>query len=505
MSTPEEPLSERELDVLSFLARGASNREIAEQLVISPNTVKVHVRNIFAKLGVSSRTEATTVALQQGLVTLPGLDSRAAAETTTAVPPATLMPDENDGHTRASVAPDHAGYLAVKAAARPQMPAPAIESGEATPPREVGTSTALGRLQSRRGRLAAAGLALLLLLALASFAGSQWLNPANVGSNGLPVTAASPEFIEQPLQQDPRWLVSQPMPGPQSHMAVAAVGLHLYQIGGETAEGITNTVRIYDTSIYQWRAGAPKLTAVADSSAAVLFGEIYVPGGRTVTSEVTDVVEVYSPANNAWRRAVALPSPVAGGLALSDGTFLYLFGGWDGNQYLADAYVYDPGSDGWRPLPPMNRPRAFAAGGGLANRLYVVGGYDGQEEVADCEYYEPLRNSWSECPPMLQPRGAAGAAVIFNRLFVLGGGLNGDVVSGELYDIGSQTWQVINMPMMAESQPIRWTHLGVASVERRIYVMGGQRGEEKVADTFVFVPFPYQFFIPAASAGGDGP
>jgi DNA-binding CsgD family transcriptional regulator/N-acetylneuraminic acid mutarotase len=499
MSIPEESLSERELDVLNFLARGASNREIAEQLVISPNTVKVHVRNIFAKLAVSSRTEATTVALQQGLVTLPGLETpRPDLETTGQMPG--LVTDESS---------EGAGDTAVPAKdpselfAAPPSLSPAVEPAAEAPTTEAGSASGKGLLPGGSLRLAAAALGLLLLLALASLAGNRWLNTPNEGAGAAQVTAASPEFVEQVLAE--RWLVSQSMPAAQSHMAVAAVGLHLYQIGGETADGVTDTVHIYDTGTFQWRMGTPKLTAVADVSAAVLFGEIYVAGGRTASGQPTDVVEVYSPANNAWRRVVALPRPIAGALTLSDGSFLYLFGGWDGNQYLADAYVYDPGSDGWRPLPPMSRGRAFAAGGALASRLYVIGGFDGQDEVADCEYYEPLQESWTECPPMLLSRGAAGAAVLFNRLFVLGGGLNGDVASGEWFDAATQTWQVVNMPMMVGEQPLRWTHLGVASVERHIYVVGGQRGAEKVADTFVFVPYPYQSFIPAASGGSSEP
>ncbi|MGH2536890.1 MAG: helix-turn-helix domain-containing protein, partial [Candidatus Promineifilaceae bacterium] len=75
MAESGEPLSERERVVLERLADGSTNRQIAHDLDISPNTVKVHLRNIFAKLGVSSRTEAAAVALQRGLLSLPALQA----------------------------------------------------------------------------------------------------------------------------------------------------------------------------------------------------------------------------------------------------------------------------------------------------------------------------------------------------------------------------------------------------------------------------------------------
>jgi two-component system NarL family response regulator len=65
-----ETLTGRELDVLTLLARGKSNKEIGANLYISETTVKAHLRSIFTKLNVLSRTEAVAAASRKGLVQL---------------------------------------------------------------------------------------------------------------------------------------------------------------------------------------------------------------------------------------------------------------------------------------------------------------------------------------------------------------------------------------------------------------------------------------------------
>ena len=67
--TPE-PLTERELEVLRLIAKGKSNREIAEELVISEATVRTHVSNILGKLQLASRTQAALYALREGIAEL---------------------------------------------------------------------------------------------------------------------------------------------------------------------------------------------------------------------------------------------------------------------------------------------------------------------------------------------------------------------------------------------------------------------------------------------------
>lgn len=64
-----EPLSEREIEVLQLLSEGLSNLEIANRLYISLNTVKVHTRNIYGKLGTSNRTQAVATARSMGILT----------------------------------------------------------------------------------------------------------------------------------------------------------------------------------------------------------------------------------------------------------------------------------------------------------------------------------------------------------------------------------------------------------------------------------------------------
>jgi len=65
-----DALSEREIEVLRRLAEGDRNRDIGEQLLISEETVKVHIRHIMDKLGAKDRTQAVAIALRRGVIHL---------------------------------------------------------------------------------------------------------------------------------------------------------------------------------------------------------------------------------------------------------------------------------------------------------------------------------------------------------------------------------------------------------------------------------------------------
>jgi DNA-binding NarL/FixJ family response regulator len=67
---PEVALTPREVEVLSLIARGFGNKEVADVLGTAPGTVKAHVQSILSKLGANDRTHAVTIALRRGIIHL---------------------------------------------------------------------------------------------------------------------------------------------------------------------------------------------------------------------------------------------------------------------------------------------------------------------------------------------------------------------------------------------------------------------------------------------------
>ncbi len=468
MAEKGEKLSKRELEVLHCVSQGAGNKQIAQELFISENTVKVHLRNIYKKLGAASRTEATTEAIRQGLIAVPGADAGETAVTppplteTETQSPETLSDKEREG----------------------QQPAAA----EAPAPRRRLTWRAIVLMTA----------VILILLAGAALAGWFFANSNETTAEAEPYTL---------VELTDNWWEGRPLPTAVAHAALAPFGLDLYLLGGETAEGITDTVWIYDTTEHTWKEGAQKPTAVADASAVELGGIIYVPGGRLPDGRPTNVVEAYSPAQDAWGSIASLPENVSGGLTLSDGGLLYLIGGQNQENVLNTVFRFDPGSNaGWQPLPNMTQARAWPAGGVIAGKLYVVGGWDGEKELDSCETLNLNADNpqWESCAPMESPRAGAGAAVLVNKLYVFGGGMDeqNKIETSEAYDPNTDQWGLVSTPMLSDSPS--WTNLAVANIETRVFTLGGLNDAGVPTDhNFIYAPLVYQTFIPAA-ASGDG-
>jgi DNA-binding CsgD family transcriptional regulator/N-acetylneuraminic acid mutarotase len=421
MADNECPLSEREQEILQLVATGATNQQIARELYISANTVKVHLRNIFGKLEVASRTEASMVALREGWVAVEGVVAQGQAAET---------------------------------------PQPEIIRLEPLPVESLSWP--------RRIFLVLAAACLLALLA--------WVRMPNSRSELGPGS----EFTDRSAMARPalpadvsRWQGRMPLSLPRARLALALHEGRLYAIGGDTADGVTGQVAIYDLQGNIWGPGADKPTPVANTVAAVLEGRVWVPGGYAAEGEVTDVLEVYDPQADQWSSAAPLPAPrCAYGLTTLEGQ-LYLIGGWDGHSYVDTVYRYDPQGDAWSREAPLGTRRGFLGAATLSDRIYAVGGYDGAREYSVCELYTP-QEGWSSCASMAVGRGGLGVAVVGGRLYAIGGGISGDweIVSNEWYDPREDTWTSFETPILGE-----WRNPGVASDATSIFAVGGWSGE----------------------------
>ncbi len=420
MTEESAALSEREREVLQLVATGATNQQIARTLVISPNTVKVHLRNIFEKLGVQSRTEATMAAVRRGWVTVPG--------------------------------------------------APALDEEELAIEEQVAVRQPIARWE--RIYLVGAALVVLLVALAPGWWGVFAQSPRPTRFSDVGQTQSAPSMRLQVA----RWSSRAQLPGARSRFALVAAGSQLIAIGGETHDGVTGQVSVFDIAANAWRAGTRKPTAVANVGAALLEDRIYVPGGTLASGGVANALEVYTPATDSWEVRAPLPAPITAYALAALGDRVYLFGGWDGANYSSRAYCYDPNADQWAEITGMPAARAFLAAAALEDKIFVVGGYDGIHESDEVLVYDPAKEGaeggpWSARAPLDLPRAGHAVTVLGSRLYAVGGGWDRDLAFNEQYDTLTGAWSRIGTPVAGQ-----WRNLGLAALGQNLYAVGGWSG-----------------------------
>jgi len=448
-------LSERELEILKLLATGLSNKEIASQLFLSINTVKVHLRNIFAKLGVQSRTEATLIAIQRGYVTVPGAIT---------------------ANGEAAVASEPIGTgVQTEVAALAAAP-PTIEIEPALPVKR---------------RIALMGLAI-MAIGLAVIAAPR--GSAQSSGQAQPFSDSASAGAASVMQTgDSVWQQLSTMSLPRGRLAATAIGSQIVAIGGETSNGITGLVEIWDGNRQQWDTGQNKPTPVANVGAVVLNGQIIVPGGYTAAGTPTAIVEAYDVVSDVWTSLGALPAPRFAYAIATYADKVYVFGGWGGQGYANSTFIYDPKTKRWTTGAPLPIGRGFAGAATLGDAIYVVGGYADDHELDRCDRYLPQEDRWEACAPMSVARGGLSVVPIGGRLYAIGGGWTGYLTFNERYDPGTDSWSVAPSPFTGQ-----WRGMGAASLGNDIYTLGGWNGQYlNVLEKYS--PFPFSIYVPATT------
>jgi DNA-binding CsgD family transcriptional regulator/N-acetylneuraminic acid mutarotase len=444
MSITGNDLSEREQEILRLAATGAGNKEIAQQLCISTNTVKVHLRNIFAKIGVSSRTEAVMYAVNRGLVSGVG-------KVVEGIDPAVQSSPEAASLTQAP-------YLAGDIPKRSSNP------------------------------LWIPLITVVAVIALIVVVIAQNLNRSATASIA-PTTSS---------QASP-WKELTVLPAARYGLALVAYGDSLYALGGRDSQGVTGRLDIYDPYQDIWHAGASKPTPVQDIGAVVVSGKIFVPGGLTASGSVTNTMEIYNPNTNMWVIGASLPvSLSAYGLTVFEGR-IYLFGGWDGKTFRSEVYRYDSESNVWQKISQMQTPRAYLGAAVSGRKIILVGGKNQNGVLDITEIFSPdLVNEpggpWKTGAPMPLPVYGMGITSMADVIYILGGASEaGKAIPALVYSPQSNEWQTLPVDKGEFGM-----YLGMSELGQYLFVVGGKIDTQPINRNLRYQAF-YTLSLPIIS------
>lgn len=404
-------LTTRETEILALIAEGKSNKEIAAELVISINTVKVHVSNIFQKIEVSSRTEATLYAIEQGIVQLDIATIQTTEETT---------PD-------ISATPSGKHYN--------------------------GPSNWL----KKRWWIVLLGFVILFAII-----------QQNIPSLSFFTSAPSQNSFVDALNQN-RLESVQPMPVSRVGFSSLINEGKIYTIGGKKGEDTLGFIESYLIDSDSWETLSEKPTPVSDIKAVFLRGAIYVPGGKLTDGSPTDILEVFIVNENKWENRASLPEKVSNyALATFEGQ-LFLFGGWNGSTETDKVFRYDPSLDEWFPCASMPTARKDASATVLGGEIFVIGGSNDEKEIASNESYHPSfavdnGSEWEINDDLPFTCNFCSSNSLSDQMFVTGR----DKIWQ--YSQGTQKWSEI---LLTEGQTLPSQVQSVISPDGYLFIFGG--------------------------------
>jgi len=346
-------LSDREQEILQLVATGLTNREIAQKLTISPNTVKVHLSNIFEKINVSSRTEATLYGIEHGIVDVPGVEN---------------------GESQPSVQEVIKKYIWIIIPIVILALAFLVSLGrDLFFPSPTPTPVALANVPDRWQELAPMPEARKEMAAVA------------YDGNVYAIAGEGPEGVSgsvfRYLTDEDRWEALSDKPTPVADVKGVLVGEKIYVPGGRLADGQpTDILEVYDPRRGTWEQKASLPIKVSGYALADFEGQIYLFGGWD-GEKVLDTALRYDPQEDQWDEVTPMPTARAYAGAAEAGGKIYVIGGWDGEfeLHLTETFVPERdriGESSWEMEVPTPEDIHNIQPQSIADLIFAIGQKD---------------------------------------------------------------------------------------------------------------------------------
>lgn len=373
----QHQLSAREIEILRLVAKGLTNGEIAHLLTISPNTVKVHLSNIYEKTGAASRTEATKYGIEHGIIDVPG-----GAEAVEVIPP-----------TRAELLRKHVWWIIPAAALVMVLIILTLVILFRPPDTEAQPLAALTERWQELAPMPVARAG----MATAAYDGEIYAI-AGEGPEGI----SGSVFRYTPETDHWTQLSEKPLPVADVHGVL--IGEKIYVPGGRRSDGApTDILEIYDPRRDTWSTGARLPQPVSAYALADFEGQMYLFGGWD-GEQALDTVYVYNPATDAWRELTRMGSPRQdhGAVALTDK--IVVIGGRNDGGALTEAVGFYPsrdfeGENPWEEFVDLPEARYGFGVESSGEVIFIFGGAQASEAVADFPLlYQYTESGWRSIP-----------------------------------------------------------------------------------------------------------
>lgn len=399
-------LSGREREILALVAKGASNKEIARDLHISTNTVKVHLRNIFSKIDANSRTEAAMYAVNAGII-----DVSSNGSTTSQVTSQWLSNRILIIGFGIFVLLLVMGTIAILST-RGIFGGNQVAANQPIFQEEQRWQDKAPMTRARKG------------LALAAYGGEIFA----IGGETEQNVTGLVERYDPNLDQ---WTSMNSKPIPVTDVSAAVIGGKIYVPGGQTASGeVTNVLEIYSPIDDEWEKGADVPIGLSAYVMVSYEGYLYLFGGSDGKNAVNSVFQ-YDPDADKWQSLASMPTARAfPGVSIVEGK-IYVIGGHDGEKALMTTEIYSPDLEDsakspWEIGESLPDPRYAMGVASLVDTLHVFGGIgESGEPLPSLEYSNSLRSWETYQSPFKGQWSQLGLVPVGTNLYLVGGDING--------------------------------------------------------------------------------